>query len=71
MAVRTITSAFVSDVLSVLETTHTGVLALIGEHLGDLVANFTVGNLDVVLGGAIVGHEREEAVIGHVELRVG
>jgi hypothetical protein len=46
----------------------TGVLALVGEELGDLVANLTIGNLDVVLGGAVVGHEGKETVVGNVEL---
>ena len=46
----------------------TGVLAVLGEELVDLVANLAVGELDVVLGGAVVGHEGEETVIGNVEL---
>ena len=35
----------------------TGVLILIDEQFLDLVANFTVGSLDIVLGAAIVRHE--------------
>lgn len=46
----------------------TGVLAVLGEELADLVANLAVGELDIVLGGAVVGHEREETVIGDIEL---
>jgi hypothetical protein len=46
----------------------TGVLAIVGEELGDLVTNLTIGNLDVVLGGAIIGHEGEETIVGNVEL---
>jgi hypothetical protein len=46
----------------------TGVLAVLGEHLVDLVANLAIGDLDVVLGGAVVGHEGKEAVVGNVEL---
>ena len=46
----------------------TGVLAVLGEQLADLVANLAVGELDVVLGGAVVGHEGEETVIGNIEL---
>jgi hypothetical protein len=34
----------------------TGVLAVLGEHLVDLVTNLAVGDLDVVLGGAVIGH---------------
>lgn len=47
----------------------TGVFAVVGEELGDLVADVAIGNLDIVLGGAIVRHEREEAIIGDVELQ--
>jgi hypothetical protein len=46
----------------------TGVLALLGEEFVDLVANFTIGNLDIVLGGAIVGHEGEETIVSNIEL---
>jgi hypothetical protein len=34
----------------------------------DLVTSFTIGDLYVVLGGAIVGHEGEETVVSNVEL---
>jgi len=44
-----------------------GVLSVLGEHLVDLVTNITVGDLDVVLGGAVVGHEGEETVVSNVE----
>ena len=47
----------------------TSVLAVLGKELVDLIADFTVGNLDIVLGGAIVGHEGEEAVVGDIELQ--
>lgn len=46
----------------------TGVLALILEELGDLVSGLSIGNLDIVLGGAVVGHEGEEAIVSDVEL---
>jgi hypothetical protein len=46
----------------------TGVLALLVEELVDLVANLTIGNLNVVLGGTIVGHEGKETVVGNVKL---
>lgn len=48
--------------------TLTGVLAILGEHLADLLTDFVIGDLDVVLGGAVVGHEGKEAVIGNVNL---
>ena len=41
----------------------TGILAVFGEELVDLLANFVVGELDVVLGGAVLGHEVEETVV--------
>ena len=46
----------------------TGILLLLTEELGDLFANFTLWDLDIVLGGAVLGHEGEKAVIGDVEL---
>lgn len=46
----------------------TSVLGFLQEELLDLVTNFTIRKLDVVLGGAIVVHEREETIVGDVEL---
>ena len=46
----------------------TAILAVVGEHLVDLVTNFTLRELDIVLGAAIVIHQRKETVIGDVEL---
>lgn len=46
----------------------TGVLLLLGEKLADLVANLAVGNLDIVLGVAVVLHQGQEVVVGDVEL---
>ena len=46
----------------------TGVLALVGEELANLVADLTIWDLDVVLLLAVVGQEVEEAVLGDVEL---
>src|SRR4051794_30275200 len=70
MAVRTMTSGEWS--VKVMESKFwgqlTGVLAILSEELIDLVTNLTLGNLDVVLGGTIVGHEGEETVISNVEL---
>lgn len=48
----------------------TGVLSILSEELVDLVANLTLGNFDIVLGGAIVGHEGEETIISNVELKL-
>lgn len=46
----------------------TGVLLIGLEELVDLVANLTIGHLDVVLGVAILTHEVEEAIVRDVEL---
>lgn len=46
----------------------TGVLLLLGEELANLLANLTIGDLDIVLGVAIVGHQRQEVIVGDVEL---
>lgn len=48
---------------------HTGVLVLLVEHLVDLITELTVGELDIVLGGAIIGHQGEETIISDIELR--
>lgn len=47
----------------------TGILAVLGEKLVDLVASLAVWNLDIVFHGAVVGHQGEEAVVGDVKLR--
>jgi len=49
------------------ENDDVSVLALISEQLVDLVANFTLRNLDIVLGGAVIGHEGEETIVGDIE----
>lgn len=46
----------------------TSVLAFFNEELLDLVSDITLWELDVVLGGAVIRHKGEEAVIGHVKL---
>jgi hypothetical protein len=43
------------------------VLLISLEELGDLVANFTVGHANIILGVTIIVHEREETIIGDVE----
>lgn len=71
MAVRTITPAlesviFHNDCWYLVGPT--GVLALVGEELVDLVTNLAIGKLDVVLGGAVVGHEGKETILRNVDL---
>jgi hypothetical protein len=44
-----------------------GILLIGDEKLGDLVGNLTLGHLNVVLGVAIVAHERQETVIRDIE----
>ena len=72
MAVSTITSllsvSVVSFCLPRTECALTGVLAILNEKLLDLVTDFALGELDIVLGGTIIRHEGEEAVISHVKL---
>lgn len=46
----------------------TGILLLGLEELLDLLADFTFWNLDIILGGAIIRHERQETVVSDVEL---
>jgi hypothetical protein len=49
----------------------TGVLLLLVEELVDALTDLVVGDLDVVLGGAVVEHEGEETVVSDVELGEG
>ena len=46
----------------------TSVFAIFGEELINLVTDFAVRDLNIVLGGTVVGHEGEEAVVSHIEL---
>jgi hypothetical protein len=39
------------------------------EELLDLVADFAVGNFDVVFSGAVVGHEGEETIVSDIKLQ--
>jgi len=49
------------------ENNDVGFLGVFDKHLLDLFTNVIVWDLDILLGGAIIGHERQEAVIGNVE----
>lgn len=49
----------------------TGILLLNLEKLGDALTNLALGELDVVLGDTIIGHQGEEAIVGDVDLRGG
>jgi hypothetical protein len=74
MAVRTMTSEGprVSGVLSIAVSRGrklTGVLLIDGEELVDLVTNLSIGNLDIILGLTVIGHQGEETIIRDVELR--
>lgn len=46
----------------------TGILLLFLEELDDLFTNLTVRDLNIVFGLAIVGHQREEAIIRNIKL---
>ena len=70
MAVRTMTPA-IDQLLHKSTRSNgelTGVLALLGEELVDLVTNLAIGKLDVVLGGAVVRHEGKETILRNVDL---
>ena len=70
MAVRTMTPAINQLLLKVTRSDGelTGVLALFGEELVDLVSDLAIGDLDIVLGGAVIGHEGKETIVLDVEL---
>jgi hypothetical protein len=46
----------------------TGVLLFSSEKLLDLLANLTLGDLNIILGLAIISHQGEETIIGNIEL---
>jgi hypothetical protein len=46
----------------------TGILLLSCEKLLDLLANLTFGDLNIILGLTIISHQREETIIGDIEL---
>ena len=57
--VRTITSEIISPANKSLPTCSlTGILLVDTEELLDLFANLAIGNLDIVLGNTVLGHER-------------
>lgn len=46
----------------------TGVLLLSLEEAEDLLANLSVGDLDIILGVTVVLHEGKVSIVGDVEL---
>jgi len=49
------------------EDDNVGVLLLNLEELVDLLTNFSIGDLDIILGLTIISHQGEETVIGDIE----
>lgn len=49
------------------ENDDVGILSLICKELCDLVVDFALRKLDIVLGGTIIRHERKETIVGNVE----
>ena len=50
------------------ESIPTGILSLFSKELIDLVSDFALRELDIVLGGTVIRHERKETIVGNVEL---
>jgi len=46
----------------------TGILLVSGEKLVNLLSNLSIGNLDIILGLAIISHQGKETIIGDIEL---
>ena len=46
----------------------TGVLLLGLEETENLLANLTIGHLDIILGVTVVAHEGEEVIVRDIEL---
>jgi len=49
------------------ENDDVGVLLILGEQLVNLLANLSIGNLDIILGLAIISHQGEETIIRDIE----
>jgi len=49
------------------EDNNVGILLISGEELINLLANFSIRNLNIVLGLTIIGHQGEESIIGNIE----
>jgi hypothetical protein len=47
---------------------HTGILLLDGEELVDAFTDLSVWDLDIILGGSIIGHQGQETVISDINL---
>lgn len=50
------------------EDSLTGILLLGLEKLGNLVTDFAIRHTDIILGIAILAHQREEAIVGNIKL---
>lgn len=48
----------------------TGILLIGLEELGDLVTDLALGHGNIILEIAIVVHEREEAIVGDIDLTI-
>ena len=46
----------------------TGVLLISAEKLLDLLTNFTIWHLDIILGGTVVRHKGQETIVSDVKL---
>ena len=69
MEVRTMTStACCQQLLQSRPLQLTSVLLLSAEKLLNLVTNFTIRNLDIVLGLSVISHKGEETIIRDVKL---
>lgn len=67
--VRTMTSVFLrQQQQSSFRHPLTSIFFLGAEELLDLITNFPFRLFDIILGFPIVGHEREEAIVGDIEL---
>jgi hypothetical protein len=71
IAVRTTTSVIVRELKPSRSCIKlTGVLFLSLEELIDLITNLSIGNLDIILGLTVIGHQAEKSIIGDVKLKI-
>lgn len=51
-----------------IEVQLTSVFLFSAEELLDLVADLSIRNLDIILGSAVIRHERKEVIVSDIQL---
>ena len=68
--VRTMTSKRVRSESLAVSKLLTRIFLVLLKELINLLADFIVGDLNIVFGRSVIAHKREKAIIGDIELSV-